>query len=190
MDNVSSFMKLREQEIQISAALVYDNAKMVPTIESITRRQDDDFINSLFKIYEELPRPLQFKRENFAESVKDPRTILNTLRLENENGPIIGYAKGGPLESYKLRAEIKDQNYGLYNTVFLEPISLKMGYWGKRGGREMRLLYAMQAYAKRYKYLTSFALREVIQNRIDRNDEIEFVKQFDPERWDYYRIRL
>ncbi len=190
MDNILSFMKLREQEIQINAALVYDNAKMVPTIEPISRRQDDDFINSLFKIYEELPLPLQFKRENFAESVKDPRIILNTLRLENEDGPIVGFAKGGPLEGYKLRAEIKDENYGSFNTVFLEPISLKMGYWGQRGGREIRLLFTMQAHVKRYKYLASFALREVIQNRIDRNEEIEFVKKFDPERWDYYRIIL
>ena len=48
----------------------------------------------------------------------------------------------------------------------------------------------MQAQSKKYKYLTGFALREVIQNRIDKNEEIEFVKQFDPERWDYYRVKL
>ncbi len=190
MDNVLSFMKLREQEIQINASFVYDNAKLVPTIESTARRQDNEFIDSLFKIYKELPTPLQFKKENFAESIKDPSTILNTLRLESENGPIIGFAKGGPLEGYKLRNEIKDENYGTYNSVFLEPLALKMGYWGQRGGREMRLLFTMQAYAKRYKYLSSFALREVVQNRIKRNEEIEFVKQFDPERWDYYRIKL
>jgi len=189
MDNVLSFMKLRQQEIQINASFVYDNAKLVPVIETIARLQDE-FINYLFKIYEELPRPLQFKRENFAESVKDQRTILNTLRLENDSGPIIGFAKGGPLEGYKLRDEIKDKNYGSFNTIFLEPISLKMGYWGQRGGREIRHLFTMQAQSKKYKYLTSFALREVIQNRIDKNEEIEFVKQFDPERWDYYRIKL
>ena len=65
-----------------------------------------------------------------------------------------------------------------------------MGYWGQRGGREIRHLFTMQAQSKKYKYLTSFALREVIQNRIDKNEEIEFVKQFDPERWDYYRVKL
>jgi hypothetical protein len=189
MDNVLSFMKLRQQEIQINASFVYDNAKLVPVIETIARRQDE-FINYLFKIYEELPRPLQFKRENFAESVRDQRTILSTLRLENGSGPIIGFAKGGPLEGYKLRDEIKDKNYGSFNTIFLEPISLKMGYWGQRGGREIRHLFTMQAQSKKYKYLTSFALREVVQNRIDKNEEIEFVKQFDPERWDYYRIKL
>lgn len=190
MDNVLSFMKLREQEIQINASFVYDNAKLVPVIETVSRRQDDEFINFLFKIYEELPRPLQFKRESFAESVKDQRTILSTLRLETDSGPIIGFAKGGPLEGYKLRDEIKDKNHGSFNTIFLEPISLKMGYWGQRGGREIRHLFTMQAQSKKYKYLTSFALREVIQNRIDKNEEIEFVKQFNPERWDYYRIKL
>jgi len=144
----------------------------------------------LYKIFEELPRPLQFNRENFSESIRNPNTLLNTLRLGNEEGPIIGFAKGGPLEDYKLRPEIKDHNYGMFNTMFLEPLALKMGYWGQRGGREMRLLLTMQAEAKGYKYLTSFALRDVIQNRIKRNEKIEFVKQFDPERWDYYRIKL
>ncbi|MGI0041724.1 MAG: HD domain-containing protein [Nitrosopumilaceae archaeon] len=189
-DNVLLFMKLREQEIQIKASFVYDNLKIVPTIETMKRRQNDDFVNVLFKIYEELPHPLQFNRENFSESVRNPTTLLNTLRLGTEDGPIIGFAKGGPLEDYKLRAEIKDHNYGMFNTIFLEPTPLKMGYWGQRGGREMRLLFTMQAEAKGYKCLTSFALRDVIQNRINRNEKIEFVKQFDPERWDYYRCKL
>ena len=189
-DNVLSFMKLRQEEIQIKASFVYDNLRIIPTIETPQKRQNDEFINALFNIFEELPHPLQFKRENFSESVRNPDTLLNTLRLGNENGPIIGFAKGGPLEEYRLRAEIKDKNYGMFNTVFLEPLALKMGYWGQKGGREMRLLFAMQAEAKGYKYLTSFALRDVIQNRIQRNEKIEFVKQFDPERWDYYRIKL
>ncbi len=54
----------------------------------------------------------------------------------------------------------------------------------------MRLLFNMQVQAKGYKYLTSFALRDVITSRIERNEPIEFVKLFDPERWDYYRIAL
>ena len=42
--------------------------------------------------------------------------LLNTLRLGNTDGPIIGFAKGGPLENYKFRVEIKDENYGKRNT--------------------------------------------------------------------------
>jgi hypothetical protein len=37
--------------------------------------------------------------------------------------------------------------------------------------------------------MTSFALRYVIRARIDK-EEAEFVQMFDPERWDYYRVRL
>ena len=111
------------------------------------------------------------------------------MRLNNCNGEIIGFAKGGPLELYKLRPEIKDENYGLYNTVFLEPLALKMGYWGLRGGSEMRHMFIMQAHSKKFKYLTSFALRDVIRSRVDK-EGAEFVTLFDPERWDYYRIKL
>ena len=190
MDNILAFMELREEEIQINASLLYDNVKLIPTIDSMKTRQNPDFVNAMFRIFEELPSPLQFKRQNFSDSITDPSTFLNTLRIGNENGPIVGFAKGGPLENYALRSEIKDKNYGLFNTVFLEPLALKTGYWGHKGGREMRLLFNMQAEARRYKYLTSFALREVIENRIKRNETIEFVNQFDPERWDYYRIKL
>jgi hypothetical protein len=190
MDNVLSFMKLREEEIKIKASLVYENVKLVPTIEPMSTRQDSEFIKSLYEIYEELPYPLQFKKDDFGSSVSNPNVILNTIRLENEKGPIVGFAKGGPLEDYRLRPEIQDKNHGMFNTIFLEPLALKTGYWGQKGGHDMRLLFTMQAAAKGYKYLTSFALRDVIENRMKRNEEIEFVKQFDPERWDYYRIKL
>ena len=42
---------------------------------------------TLLSIYRELPKPLQFTRDDFIESVKDPDTILNTLRIGNANGP-------------------------------------------------------------------------------------------------------
>ena len=190
MDNVLSFMKLREQEIQIEASLVYDNAKFHPTIEPMSRRMDSQFIKTLMDIHGQLPKPLQFGKDDFAKSIMDKDTILNTLRLGDETGPVIGFTKGGPLERYKLRQEIDDTNYGLNNTVFMEPLAIRIGYWGQRGGREMRLLFNLQAQSKGYKYLTSFAMREVIENRIKRRDTIEFVKQFDPERWDYYRVKL
>lgn len=189
-DNVLSFMKLREQEIQIEGSLVYDNTKFFAIIEPISRRQEKEFISSLTEIYHQLPKPLQFKNNEFVESVMAKDTILNTLRLGSDDGPVIGFTKGGPLEKYNLRPEINDVNYGLNNTAFMEPLAIRMGYWGQSGGREMRLLFNMQAQAKGYKYLTSFALRDVISSRIKRNEQIEFVKQFDPERWDYYRTAL
>lgn len=186
-DTVLSFMRIRQQEITIQADYAYENLKLIPTIENTVTREDSNFINSLYEIFLQLPTPLQFEKENFEKSVRDPEIIINTLRLNDKNGQVVGFSKGGPLENYKLREEIKDENYGLGNTVFLEPLALKMGYWGLKGGSEMRHLFIMQAHAMKYKYLTSFALRDVIRARVDR-EQAEFVTLFDPERWDYYRI--
>lgn len=188
-DTVLSFMKIREQEITIQANCAYENLKLIPTIESMPTREDPNFIKSLYEIFLELPTPLQFEKENFEYSIKDHNAIINTLRLNKKNGEIVGFAKGGPLEKYKLREEIKDENYGLKNTIFLEPLALKMGYWGLKGGSEMRHLFIMQAHAMKYKFLTSFALRDVISARVGK-EQAEFVMQFDPERWDYYRIKI
>ena len=189
-DTVLSFMKIRQQEIAIQADYAYENLKLTPTIESMTTRKDPNFIKALYQIFLELPRPLQFEKENFEKSINDPQIIINTLRLNDKNGEIIGFVKGGALEKYNLREEVRDENYGLGNTIFLEPLALKMGYWGLKGGSEMRHLFIMQALSMKYKYLTSFALREVIKARIGRGEQAEFVTQLDPERWDYYRIKI
>ena len=188
-DTVLSFMKIRQQEITIQADYAYENLKLVPTIENMATRKDPNFIKTLYEIFLELPTPLQFEKEGFENSVKDPQIIINTLRLNDKNGEIVGFVKGGALEKYKLREEIRDENYGLGNTIFLEPLALKMGYWGLKGGSEMRHMFIMQAYSMKYKYMTSFALRDVIKARIDK-ERAEFVTQFDPERWDYYRIKI
>ena len=188
-DTVLSFMKIRQQEITIQANYSYENLKMVPTIESMSTRNDPNFIATLYEIFLELPSPLQFEKENFEKSVKDPQVIINTLRLNSKDGEIIGFSKGGPLENYKLREEIRDENYGVKNTIFLEPLALKIGYWGLKGGSEMRHMFIMQSHSMKFKFLTSFALRDVIRARIDK-EQAEFVTLFDPERWDYYRIKL
>ena len=188
-DTVLNFMKIRQQEVTIQADYSYDNLKLIPIIEKQTLQEDPDFAETLFDIFLELPKPLQFGKENFKESIKDPETIINTLRLNDKDGEIVGFSKGGPLEKYQLREEIRDENFGLKNTIFLEPLALKMGYWGLRGGSEMRHMFIMQAHSMKYKYLTSFALRDVIKARIDKED-VEFVTSFDPERWDYYRVKL
>ncbi len=188
-NTVLSFMKIRQQEITIQADYAYENLKLVPTIDYMVTRKDPNFIQTLFDIFLELPTPLQFEKDSFEKSVKDPHTIINTLRLNDKNGEIVGFVKGGPLEKYQLREEIRDENYGLGNTIFLEPLALKMGYWGLKGGSEMRHMFIMQSYSMKYKYLTSFALRDVIKSRIEK-EQAEFVTQFDPERWDYYRIKI
>ncbi|MDE1829038.1 MAG: HD domain-containing protein [Thaumarchaeota archaeon] len=190
MDNVLGFMKLRQTEIQNQASVIYDKVQLVPTIDPMKTREKEEFVSALYEIFQELPSPLQFAKPGFEESIHDPNVLLNTLRYGDQNGPIVGFVKGRSLESYKLRPAIDDPHFSKHDTIFLEPIALKMGYWGLGGGREMRLLFLMQAQSKGYKYLSSFALRDVIKERIKRNERIEFVKQFDPERWDYYRVKL
>ena len=132
-DTVLSFMKIRQQEIRIQADHSYENLKLVPTIENMSMRKDENFKDALYDIFLELPRPLQFEKEKFKESLEDPQTILNTLRLNGKDGEIVGFSKGGPLEKYKLREEIRDENYGLGNTIFLEPLALEDGVLGTQG---------------------------------------------------------
>jgi len=189
LDNIVSFMKLRQEEIQIYNRCTYEGLKFIPSIEKLGGKIESEFIDALLEIYKELPKPLQFTRDDFVDSLYDKDTMLNTLRIGSSNGPIIGFAKGGPLEKYQI-SNVNDINFGKNNTIFLEPVALKMGYWGFHGGREMRHLFTMQASTKDYKFLTSFAMRDVITKRIERHEGIEFVKKFDPERWDYYRTAL
>ena len=47
--------------------------------------------------------------------------ILNTLRIGTSKVPIVGFAKGGPLEKYHFDIQFEDRNHGKNNTVFLEP---------------------------------------------------------------------
>jgi hypothetical protein len=189
MNNIQEFLKLRQHEIKVQSDFLYDDMKIVTKLESMKMRNDTEFINTLHDIYLELPKPLRLET-NFKQSLNESTTILNTLRLGDSNRSIIGFAKGGPLENYNLRSEIHDENFGKKNTVFLEPIALKKGYWGLGGGHKMRQLFVMQAHTMNYEYLTSFAFRDVIEKRSKGMERAEFVTKFDPERWDYYRIKL
>tara|TARA_Y100000590_G_scaffold305665_1_gene344775 strand:+ start:7359 stop:8675 length:1317 start_codon:yes stop_codon:yes gene_type:complete len=188
LDNIVGFMKLRQEEIQIYNQFVYDGLALVPCIQK--NPLDENSTDTLLSIYRELPKPLQFTREDFIESINDPETILNMLRVGNSKGRIIGFAKGGPLEKYNFDLDFEDRNYGQKNTVFLEPVAIKNGYWGFHGGRELRQLFMMQVQSKGYKFMTSFAMRDVIQERKENDKNVIFVKKFDPERWDYFRVTL
>lgn len=187
METVLSFMKLRQDEIRIESKFEYENQKFQTKVDSLEERKSSTYIESLTSIYNELPQPLQFQKFGFAKSVIDIKTILATLRLNNNT--IVGYAKGGPLENYELYSEIKDENFGKENTVFLEPIALKMGYWGLSGGTQLRKVFSLVANTQRYRYLTSYALRDLIQQKMG-SENVEFVTMLDPEHWDYYRVDL
>jgi len=188
LDNIVSFMKLRQEELQIYNQFVYDGLPLVPCIEK--NQISADAADTLLSIYRELPKPLQFTRDDFIESLDDPETILNTLRVGAANGPIVGFSKGGPLEKYNFDLQFEDKNRGKNNTIFLEPVAIKNGYWGFHGGREIRQLFMMQVHSKGYKFMTSFAMRDVIDERKKNEKNVVFVKKFDPERWDYFRVTL
>ncbi len=188
LDNIVGFMKLRQEELQIYNQFVYDGLPLVPCIEK--NQISDDVADVLLSIYRELPKPLQFTRDDFIESLDDPETILNTLRVGNASGPIVGFSKGGPLEKYNFDLKFEDKNRGKNNTIFLEPVAIKNGYWGFHGGREIRQLFMMQVHSKGYKFMTSFSMRDVIEERKKNEKNVVFVKKFDPERWDYFRVTL
>ena len=78
LDNIVSFMKLRQEEIQIYNKFTYEGLKLIPTIEKNT--DHDEFIDALLEIYKELPKPLQFTREDFVESIHDKDTIIKNIR--------------------------------------------------------------------------------------------------------------
>lgn len=187
-ENFSSFIKLREKELEIKKSISNGELQLIPVIEKVV--SDREFAETLFDIFDELPDPLQFKKVSFFESLEDPETVLVTLRLGTESGEIIGFAKGGPLEGYTLPTKINDENNGKQNTIFLEPLAIKAGYWGYGAGPSMRKLFREETKKRKYDYLTGLQLREVIQNRINREDKIEFVQKLNPERLDYYRIIL
>ena len=189
MNVVISFMRMREKELKIQTEYISDKLKLIAKDESVEKRRTSDFISKIFSIYDELPKPLQFARVGFTDSIKNNKTIFVTIRTGNDDGEIIGFAKGGPLENYSLRKEVSDENYGKSNTIFLEPISIRMGFWGLGGGSKLRNLFYDQARTKGYEYLTSFGLRDVIRERIS-SENAEFVTLFDPEHWDYYRVKL
>jgi len=189
MNAVISFIKLREKELRIQSDCLLDRLKLVPFFDPIEKRNNTEFIRKIFSIYDEMPKPLQFTRIGFTDSIKNENTILVTMRIGNSEGEIVGFAKGSSLEGYSLPKEVSDENYGKSNTIFLEPISLQMGYWGLGGGSELRNLFYEKARFNGYKYLTSFGLRDVIRERVNK-ENAEFVTLFDPEHWDYYRIAL
>lgn len=189
MDIVLSFMNLRQEEIRIESKFEFENQKFQTKVDSIEERSSDEYLESLSSIYKELPQPLQFQKSGFAKSILDPKSIVATLRLTDNDETIVGYAKGGPLEQYRLYSGIEDENFGKKNTIFLEPIAMKMGYWGLGGGTRLRKVFSLLANTQRYRYLTSFALRDLIQKKMG-SENVEFVTMIDPEHWDYYRVDL
>jgi len=189
MKTVISFMTLRQEEIRIDSKLESNYQKFQIKVDSLEKRSSDEFINTLISINQKLPKKEQLEKFGFVKSILDPNTIVITVRLPDKNSTIVGYAKGGPLENYQLSSQIKDKNYGEQNTIFLEPIVMKSGYWGLGKDIQLKKVFSLLANTKGYKYLTSFTLRDLIQEKTD-SKNMDFVMLFDPEHWDYYKADI
>jgi hypothetical protein len=107
-----------------------------------------------------------------------------------ENDAIVGYVKGGPIEKQTLRRGTFDENYGKKNTVYMEWICIKPGYWGSTGGHLLRMNFLIEAKKRGYSYITGYVHRNVIMKRRSKGEIIQIVQKYDPDKLDYYRIDL
>jgi hypothetical protein len=191
-DNVQSFKDAWEEENSIRASIKRNETNLVPVlIEKCDSNIDQNVRESILNIYRELPLPVPPIYENkFKKSLSDTNTILITLRVNDKNGEIVGYVKGGPLETYELRRGTYDHNVGKKNTAYMEWIGIKSGYWGEAGGHFLRSEFLREARNRGYEYVTSYVHRLVIAKRKERGEPIEIVQKYDPDKLDYYRINL
>jgi hypothetical protein len=189
-DNVQAFREVWMEEMNIRNSIDRKELKLVSMVEEIKDILDPYVRESIWNLYKELPVPVRIDEEKFRRSLFDKDTILVTLRIGDEDGKIVGYAKGGPLENYKLRRGTNDENMGKRNTTYLENISIKPGYWGGTGGHLLRLHFLNEVKRRGYRYVTAYVHRNVIMHRINSGESIEIVQKYDPDKLDYYRHDL
>ncbi|HEY7082130.1 MAG TPA: hypothetical protein VH500_20760 [Nitrososphaeraceae archaeon] len=191
-NNMEAFREAWEEENRVKASIRKNETNLVPDlIEKSSKGIDPSIREPILKIYQDLPLPVPPIYENkFKKLLSNPNTILVILRVNDKNGEIVGYVKGGPLETYELRRGTHDSNVGKKNTAYMEWIGIKSGYWGAAGGHVLRSEFLKEAKNRGYEYVTSYVHRLVITNRKERGEPIEIVQKYDPDRLDYYRIDL
>jgi len=189
-DNVASFKQAWEKEMEIKSLVLKNQLILVPVVEEIRDELDPNLSETMFRLYRALPSPRRVEEGKFHKSLMHNDTLLVTLRVNDSHGTVVGYAKGGPLESYKLRKGTHDENKGKRNTIYLEAMSIELGYWGGNGGHLLRQKFLSEAKKRRYKFATSYAHRKVIEQRMAAGEPIEIVRKYDPDKLDYYRLGL
>ncbi|MBE43744.1 MAG: hypothetical protein CMO16_00990 [Thaumarchaeota archaeon] len=189
-DNVEAFKEAWKEEISVRSSIERKELRFVSLVEKIEGEPDPILREYLLNLHKELPAHIRINEEKFRKSLSDKRTILITLRVNEEYGKIVGYVKGGPLENYKLRRGTHDENMGERTTAYLEHICIKMGYWGATGGHLIRLQFLNEAKKRGYKYVTAYVHRNVIIHRINKGENIEIIQKYEPDRLDYYRYDL
>ncbi len=191
-DNVSAFKKAWQDELDLRN-LAKDRLDMVAVAEEFpfgSQQIQQGVKDSVLRIFEEHSFPVRIPKDFFVRSLSESDTILISLRLDHRDGEIVGYAKGSPLERYKLRRGTSDPNQGRSNSVYLEGIGVRKGYWGSTGGHLLRLAFLGEAAKRGYKFVTGYAHRDVILQRKKRGESISIIQKYDPDRLDYYRVDL
>lgn len=162
--------------------------KLVLTVEKVS--ENSSMVEEIIQLYRESPILFKVDEDVFKKTLFEKDSILIVLRLDSDDRTIIGYAKGGPVEKYKLRPGTSDPNIGKANTAYLEGIGIHHAYWGEKGGHVLRLAFLDQAGKLGYKFVTGYAHRDVISQRIKKGEQIETVRKYDPDNLDYYRMIL
>jgi hypothetical protein len=198
-ENVAAFKQAWVNEVDIRNSIRRNKLSLIPAVEKIKvndndrRTFDTNIQETILEIYKELHLPIGIKDEQrFKKSLSREDTILITLRAKDDNPSeqIVGYVKGGRLENYQLRRGTHDENFGKKNTMYMEWISIRPGFWGETGGHVLRIEFLKEAKRRGYLYVSSYVHRNVIQQRIKRGENIEVVQRYDPDKLDYYRIDL
>jgi len=101
--------------------------------------------------------------------------IINVVLDANKN--LIDIKAGEPLQTYDFLVKKARQ---ISEITILKPFDVAI--CGIGFPKDANIYQTSRA--------TSFALRDVIRNRVGGKENAEFVSMFDPERWDYYRIKL
>ncbi|HYF99770.1 MAG TPA: hypothetical protein VD815_06745 [Candidatus Saccharimonadales bacterium] len=186
--NVTAFREAWNKELGLID--LKKGTKLVFVIENECKKLKDETLEALMDVRKSVSTLIQINEYDFTKTLSDESTLLVTLRVNTADGKIIGYAKGGPLESYKLRPGTIDANFGQKNTAYLEGISVVEGFWGGTGGHYLRIKFLNEAINNGYRFVTGYAHREVILQRKKKMELIEIVHKYDPDKLDYYRIDL
>jgi hypothetical protein len=204
-ENIATFNNIWAREVDIRASIRKNKIALIPVVEKIDNGETNEFdshlchleqntIESVVNIFKELHVPVDINNEvRFRKSLKWNDTILLTLRVKEEDKTdykIIGYAKGAALENYHLRHGTHDENFGKRNTVFMEWIGIKTGFWGENGGHILRSEFLNEAKLRGYSYLSGYVHRNVIEHRVNKGEDIEIIQKYDPDKLDYYRANL
>lgn len=170
--------------------LVKNQLMLVSEVERCGASLEPYVQESILGILKEQPMLVPADEKIFRKSLRAEDAILVTLRINDKVGDVIGYAKGGPLEKGRLRRGTYDPNVGKGNTAYLEGISIRQGFWGESGGHLLRMRFLDEAIKHGYRFVTGYAHRDVVIQRITRGESIEIVQKYDPDKLDYYRTDL